>query len=165
MIFEVHKCRPINYTFPWVAWLIMIFQGMLPWDEESYSHFAASFHSETGAKKTADSTTKGVRDMLQTRFLKKYRIVRTRKLHFDCSRVEFLEWLESHEGKDYDTGQIKGLALKVTGLITFNKYGSNYKKLTCNELILSAIERFKTRTFGDPDNYDLNMTWNEVLKV
>lgn len=165
MPIEIHQCRPINYTFPWVAWLIMLFQKMLPWDPDSYSHLAGSFHSETGAKKSFDSTSKSVRDMLHTRFLKKYHIVKTKKIHIECTRKEFLKWLEEHEGKDYDNGQIKGLALKAIGLLTFNKYGSDYRKMTCNEVILSLLERFKTRTFGDPDNYDLLSTWKEVEKV
>ena len=70
---KFHKCRNIAHPFPIVAWLIMIFQGMLPWKKESYSHMAISygpyFFDVTGDK--------GCRLHNQKEYLATYKIVET----------------------------------------------------------------------------------------
>lgn len=163
MIVRVHKCRPIM-KLPILAWAIMIFQGMKPWKNESYSHMAISYMSITGEWKYADSTGKGVRDMVEKFFTLHYRIVDTRLLDLQVRPEEFLKWFEENEGKEYDRWQIVGLALKVLGIFSFNKYGANWRKLTCNELVLSLLTRFKGMLSRDSDDYDLVETWNEVGK-
>jgi len=143
----------------------MIFQGFKPWDEKAYSHLAVEFTSITGYSKVIDSTSKGVQDKLSQKFFKKYSIVDYRKLELNCDIIEFLKWFEQIEDRPYDYHQIFGLALKVLGFISFNTYGKNYKALTCNEVILSMLENFTSYTFGDPDNYDLLMTWKTVKEL
>jgi len=165
MIVLVHKCRPANHPAPITAWLIMLFQGMVPWKKESFSHLAISYFSTTHNHKFADSTAKGVRDMRSKYFKKTYKIVETKRLNIPQDYDQFLMWFEEHEGKSYDKKQIVGLLLKALGLITFNKYGHNLNKLTCNELVLDLILWAFKRSVKDTDNYDLLMTWDEVLNV
>jgi len=98
-------------------------------------------------------------------FKKTYKIVETKRLNIPQDYDQFLMWFEEHEGKSYDKKQIVGLLLKALGLITFNKYGHNLNKLTCNELVLDLILWAFKRSVKDTDNYDLLMTWDEVLNV
>lgn len=162
MIVRVHKCRPKMY-FPILAWTIMLFQGMKPWKRDAWSHMAISYLSLTGIWKFADSTSKGVRDMPDFQFLRHYEIVDTVLININFRPEDFLRWYEEHEGKEYDSWQIVGLALKTLGFISFNKFGANYRKLICNELVLSLLVRFKGLQIGDSDNYDLNYTWDTLL--
>ena len=137
----------------------MIFQKMLPWKPDAYSHYCLTYVSETGRNKCIDSTNHGVRDRTSYSFYQDYKIVGFKTFEVDASRKEFLEWYEEIEGLQYDKGQILGLALKLLGFMSYNKLGKNYSSLTCNEVILSFFERFLDARVGDPDNYDLNMTW------
>jgi hypothetical protein len=73
-----------------------------------------------------------------------------------------MAWLTDQKHKEYDRLQVLGLALKCLGFISFNAIGNNYKKLICSELILSFLETFMGKHVGDPDNWDLHMTWELV---
>lgn len=150
---------------PLLAWAIMLFQGFKPWDAHAFSHFAVEFTSITGYSKVMDASSKGVRDRLTQKFYESYSIVNYKELELECEIVDFLRWYEKLEDRPYDYSQIFGLALKALGLISFNKYGKNYKALTCNEVVLSMLENFTPYTFGDPDNYDLLMTWQSVKEL
>lgn len=161
MIVRVHKCRPIM-KLPIFAWIIMIFQGMKPWKEDSWSHMAISYLSITGDWKFADSTSKGVRSFPRNRFLMRYIILDTKILDIKVRPEEFLRWFEEHEGKEYDSLQIVGLALKVLGFVSNNTIGNNWKKLICSELVLSMLSRFRGIKVVDPDSYDLLSVWELV---
>jgi len=150
--------RP-KMRFPIFAWVIMLFQKMPPWRRSSYSHFCLIFKSETGREKCLDSTSKGVRDRTTYSFFQDYRLVNLKTFEVDTSRKEFLEWVEDIEGLHYDKGQIIGLALKLLGFMSYNRLGKNYKALTCNEVALLFFKTFLNTAVGDPDNYDLLMTW------
>lgn len=103
---------------------------------------------------------------MRSKFFKEnYKIIETKRLNIPKSYDEFLMWFEEHEGKKYDKKQILGLFFKLIGLISFNKHGENLKKMTCNELVLALILWAFKRSVKDTDNYDLLMTWDEVLNV
>lgn len=142
----------------------MIFQGMKPWKKRAYSHMAMSFTSQTGNWLYADSTSKGVRISNEQEFKKKYIIVETVRIKISSS-LGFGKWIEQHLGKSYDTWQIVGLALRLLGFLCLNTLGANWKKMTCNELVLSLIHRFKGIDIVDPDLFDLRMTWKVVESV
>lgn len=156
------KLRPKNHPFPLFAWLIMIFQGMNPFSKRAYSHMAIGFESETGFCKIADVPFTGFREMREDRFFEKYHIVDIKTREFDIPRVQFLHWLEPHEGKKYDFLQIFGLSLKLLNLKKVNYTGSDFKSLVCNELIISFLVRFDKLKVKDSDNWDLNMTWDAI---
>lgn len=156
------KLKPKDHPFPLFAWLIMLFQRMNPFGDKAYSHMAISFESETGASKVADVPFWGFREMREDRFFKKYHIVGMKQREFDITRVEFLRWLENHEGKHYDFCQIGGLALKMLKMKKFNYTGNDLESLICNELIISFLVRFDKLIIKDSDNWDLNMTWDAI---
>lgn len=158
MKIRICTVRPLM-KFPIFAWAIMIFQKMLPWKKDSYSHFCLIYESETGRNKCIDSTSKGVRDRTSAQFFQEYKMVNFKTFEVDTNRQEFLEWFEEIEGRGYDSLQILGLALKVLGFVSYNRLGKNYSSLICNEVVLSFFERFYNVQVGDPDNYDLKMTW------
>jgi len=162
MIIYFYKLRPTYHPFPLFSWAIMVFQGMLPWKKNAYSHMAMGFHSETGALKIADVPFAGAREMTGDAFFKKYDKVDIKKRTYGIDRIEFLKWLESHEHKVYDHKQILGLALKILNIRGFNKSGSNFEKLICSELILSFLVEFDGLKLNDPDNWDLHMTWDAI---
>lgn len=164
MKIRICAVRPIM-KFPILAWAIMIFQKMLPWKPSSYSHFCLIYESETGRSKCIDATAKGVRDRTSAQFFKEYKLVNFKTFEVDTNRQEFLEWYEEIEGRKYDMSQILGLALKILGFMSYNKLGRNYKAMTCNEVIISFFEHFYGVQVGDPDNYDLLMTWELTEKM
>lgn len=150
--------------FPILAWLIMIFQSMKPWSDKAYSHMAISFLSQTGNWLYADSTSKGVRVSNTENFKAKYKIIETIRVKVP-EGIAFGRWLEQHLGKSYDNWQIVGLAIRLFGFMSLNTLGANWAKMTCNELVLSLIWRFKGIDVVDPDLYDLKMTWKVVESV
>jgi len=148
---------------PILAWAIMLFQGMVPWKRDSFSHMAISYMSLTGDWKYADSTQKGVRDMVEKHFTRHYIIIDTILLDIKVRPEEFLKWFEEHEGKEYDQWQLLNLAIRSLGFVSFNRFGANWKKMVCNELVLSLLVRFKGLYVLDPDVFDLNMTWEAAV--
>ena len=172
MIIKVHKCRPKSHPFPILAWGIMIFQKSNPFKKDAWSHMSITFTGFTGSLRTVDMTSAGLGNKLHKLFKKKYTIVDSLAIQLNCKTEDFLMWLEDNEHKKYDRMQLIGMPLKILGITSKNKYGRDYDKLTCNELVLSVLKRFKGSDFGDPDNYDLLATWeiakgysNEVLDI
>lgn len=160
------KIRPLSHPFPILAWLIMLFQGFWPWDKKAYSHNAILFTDKYGVDRVIDSTTKNrVAISNGFEFFKKYKLVEIVELPAPITQHLFDVWTKKIIGRKYDKLQLFGLVLKILGLATFNKIGNNYKRMTCNEVILNYLETFKSYDFGDPDNYDLNMTWDIVLSL
>ncbi len=164
MKISIHKCRPKDHPFPVLAWLIMMFQGMWPWHKKAYSHMAISYESISGRTKFADSTSKGVRDMVSDVFLKKYAIVDSISIEISANYNGFIDWFETIEGFMYDKLQLLGLLARSIDIITFNSMGSDLNKLTCNEVVLSLLIHFKNLEVKDTDDYDLNRTWREACK-
>lgn len=124
---------------------------------------AMGYNSITGNSKVADVTfAQGCADRVKARFIDHYTIVETKTRVYDITQRDFQEWYEEQEGKKYDKIQLGGLGAKVLSFITFNKLGSNFKKLICSELILSFMVRFDNLEVKDSDNWDMNMTWERV---
>lgn len=162
MKIEVHKCRNILHPVPVLAWTIMLCQGMLPWKKESWSHMAMSILFPSGERHFFDVSGEGCIRHTEASFLKKYRIVETHSLKQSRTFREFHEWFRLMEGRKYDKRQIVGLLLKVLGLFSFNKFGSNYRKLICSELVLNYLQFFYKFKVKDSDNFDLIMTWDKA---
>jgi len=162
MKFYYYKTKPKDHPFPIVAWLIMLFQGMNPFNKNSSSHRALGYVCPDGHTKVIDSTGKyGVSVHSIYDFTKKHKIVEETYFKLDLSCYDVNEWVISILGRKYDKLQIFGLLIKrVFGFITFNSLGKNYRALTCNEVILNFIEEFKVvkQIIVDSDNWDLIMT-------
>jgi len=144
--------------YPIVAWLIMLFQGMNPFDKNATSHRAMryTFNNRTFV---IDATKKyGVRDISEGDFLQEYTIVEHIYIPYQVEDNRFFAWLDELKEKKYDSLQLLGLFLKLVGLLTFNTIGHNFKKLTCNEVFLNWAETFLKLAVGDSDNWDLLMT-------
>lgn len=152
MKIHIYALRPKKTWYPMiVSWIIMWYQ------KTKYSHMAIGYESITGNHKVADSRwPNGVSDMLDERFFKKYDTVNWIIIDVPVSDYEFLEWLEEQEGKTYPFYQLFGQLFFGKK----NTFGGGFTALTCNELPLSLLERFKGLQISDSDNYDLNMTWS-----
>lgn len=155
---KFHQCRNVNHPFPLVSWLIMMFQGMKPWDKKSHSHMAIScgdlFLDMTGKN--------GCRLLPSKKFKETYIPVGTHELKEGITKEEFMAFFIENKNKEYDHWQITGLLLKMLGLITFNKWGDDLKKLVCNELLIAYLVKFHDLKFKDSDNFDLITTWNKA---
>lgn len=138
----------------------MLFQGMNPCKSSSYNHMALSYIGSTGSWKYADSNmANGVQDdQPENEFTDKYKIIHTTNIEIGNEPVLFKAWLENHRGKKYDKWHIIGLIGKLLHIFKRNPLGADFRKMVCNELVLSMIIRFCGVTIGDPDNYDLLMT-------
>ena len=156
----VHTCRTKKWYHKPGAWLIMLFQNMKPWHHDSYNHMAISYIGQTGVWKYADSTLAyGVRDdQPEEEFRDTYKIVDTKSLDIGQDPIFFKAWLEAQRGKEYDKWHIVGLVGKLLHIFKRNPWGADFRKMICNELVLSMITRFYGVEIGDPDNYDLLMT-------
>lgn len=155
---KFHQCRNVEHPFPVVAWSIMILQGMKPWDKDSYSHMAISADDLF-----LDMTSKnGCQLNPKEKFNKTYKVVGTHELSKEITKEEFLEFFLEHKNKEYDRWQITGLALKMLGIISFNKWGDDLRKLVCNELLIAFLAKFNNFKFQDSDNFDLITTWNKA---
>jgi len=161
---RAHKCRTRVWYHKPGAWLIMLFQKMLPWCSGSYNHMAISYIGQTGVWKYADSTLSNgvVDDQPESEFLDKYQVIDTKTIDIGNDPVFFKAWLEAQRGKEYDKWHIVGLVGKLLHIFKRNPWGADFRKMICNELLLSMIIRFQGVTIGDPDNYDLIMTWELV---
>ena len=158
------KVRP-KMIFPLFAWIIMFSQGMNPFKKTAWSHNAILFEGVDGRFMVIDSTSKGVRILSDENFFSHYKIVGSVSLIAPLNNLHLLIWLQNIIGRDYDGGQIFGLALKILGIISFNKFGSNYKKMTCNEVVLNYLQVLNGFEIGDPDNYCLLETWRLVSSL
>lgn len=157
MKLKYYKARPANHPFPIIAWLIMIFQGENPFKSSSTSHRALGYDF-MDCEYVIDSTGGyGVKDQCMGEFLEKYKIIETIEFEMNITIGDFCQWIASQNGKKYDRLQVFGLLLKIIGFISFNKIGKNYKKLTCNELILNFVETYLQIPVGDSDNWDMLM--------
>jgi len=156
------KCRPSNHPFPIVAWLIMLFQGMLPWRKESTSHRALLFTIGNTYAKVYDSNgSEGVNVSSFEDFITRYEIIESSQINASISKKDIYKWTEKVLNAKYDYLQVFGLFLKrAIGFISFNSIGKNYKAMTCNELVLNFIQHFKLSEIKvkDSDNWDLLMT-------
>lgn len=157
MIISIHKCRNIKSKFPIFAWLIMIFQGMNPFNRDSWSHMSISIND-----KFFDVTGDGCLEHASKSFFKKYRIVESHEISKEITDVDFYDFFNEFRGRRYDKLQIVGLLLKSLGFISFNKIGRDFKRLICNELIIAYLAHFHNFKFKDSDNFDLISTWNKV---
>lgn len=133
----------------------MLFQGMLPWKGESWSHMAMSVESQY-----FDSRFTGTQSSTESDFLNNYRLIDTITIEVDVAFADFINWFELHRGKDYDTIQLFGLLLKYLNIIKINSIGSGNKKLICSELIIDFLASFKKLKVFDSDDYGLNRTWD-----
>ena len=159
MIIEAHKCRNISHPFPVLAWAIMVFQGMAPWKENSFSHTAISITMENSEQRFFDVTGKGCKEHSAEKFLKNYRLIDTHEFKDCLTPAQFYEWFDKYRGRKYDGLQIFGLALKGLDLLNFSKIGHNLRKMICSELILAYLKDFHGFKYRDSDDFDLNMTW------
>lgn len=162
MTVQVHKCKNIIHPFPILAWAIMLFQGMNPFNKKSWAHMAMSFTFPDGTRNYYDVTSKGCKMYTEELFTKMYKIQGTHTLKQHRNFVEFHDWFKLMEGREYDTKQLIGLLLKSLNLVSFNTIGHNYKKLICSELILNYLQFFYKIQVKDSDNFDLMSTWNKV---
>tara|TARA_R110002012_G_scaffold254101_1_gene433166 strand:- start:605 stop:1087 length:483 start_codon:yes stop_codon:yes gene_type:complete len=153
----VHQCRNIHVKIPIFAWLIMIFQGMNPFNKNAWAHMSISI-----GDKFFDVTSAGCKEYTRDEFLKKYRLIESHQIKADITTVEFYEFFDKFRGKEYDKLQIVGLLLKSLGFISFNFIGNDFKKLICNELIIAYLAHFHSFKFKDSDNFGLIDTWNKV---
>lgn len=151
--------------FPFIAWLIMIFQGMNPFKRESYSHLSIMFVSSTGNNIMLDATGHSVRVRTYESWARDNKAVGGCELDIDCEFNTFLLWVESVLGIEYSKIGIVGLLMRSIGLFSTNKIGSNYKKMICSELVVNLIDSFYDLEIGDSDNYDLIMSWELAQSV
>ena len=157
---KIYKCRNRNKRFKYLmtSWLIMILQGMNPFKKNSWSHMAMGFDG-----KYFDVTSAGCRERGDF-FLNQYDIVGTHELELDISIIEFYEWFNILRDREYDYLQLAGLASKVLGFVSFNRVGSNMRRMICNELVVSHLMKFYNLKIVDSDNWDLVMTWDKAKK-
>lgn len=153
MIVEILYCRPIYHPFPIVAWLIMLFEKMMPWKRTSYSHMAILIDNEVH-----DSTgTYGVQQTRLSNFVTRYQIVKKVKIKMPVSPMDMIEFFHRHKGKKYDRLQILGLAIKnIFTFVTFNKLGHDKQKVVCSEYIVMFFQELLSYQTKDTDNYGLN---------
>lgn len=161
MIIGFHQCRP-KIKFPAVAWVIMLFQKMMPWKKGSYSHIAISYYSETGSRRFVDSTGHGVRDRYYKNFLHNYIVVNSIHKNFqDITNKSMKNWIECIEETHYDHLGIFG---QMMNIITGKKLniGSRWKKLSCQEIPLHFFHYFFANEIKNSDDYDLRSSWEYI---
>lgn len=151
-------CRP-TMKFPFVAWLIMLAQGMKPWDKNANSHRALQYSIMGETQWVLDSTSSnGVKENWLTAFKVHYKIIDQIEFDIKVDRSDFIKWLTRQVGKKYDFLDVFGDLMRVLNIVSFNKIGRNYKRLTCNEVFISFCQEVLNIDLGDPDQYDLLST-------
>lgn len=162
---QVLKCRP-KMKYPILAWLIMLFQGMKPWDRKSWSHMAIKYLGSYSFQRVSDASGKTLRSRDIDKFLKEYEIVGAYTVEVNVKAGHFESWVQGMEGIKYDYQQLFGIALRILGFLSVNTMGKDYKRMTCNEFIMKMYDRFGRlgEVIGDPDNYDLLKT-EEFVKA
>ena len=151
---QFHKCRNIAHPFPIFAWAIMLFQGMLPWRKNSWSHMCLSSNGVF-----FDSQFTGTQRTLEKDYLETYKLLETVEIELDITTVDIDTWFSKHQGKDYDFLQLFGLLFKYFNLTKVNHIGKDLDKLICSELLVAFLIEFKGVEVNDTDNYDLLNTW------
>lgn len=123
---------------------------------------ALGFMPIMGYAQVSDVNFSGFRTTPRINFFEKYKMVDVKTREFKITEQELDAWLESHRGKEYDFSQIFGLMVKEMGFKDKNFAGSDLDRLVCNELLLSFLIKFDKLVVLDSDNWDLNMTWDEI---
>lgn len=159
MEIKVHQLRNIGHPFPLVAWIIMIVQGMNPFNKRSYSHMAISLTDSQGTY-FYDASFKGVFESSKKNYRKTYKTIESVNLqhNFEDKRA-FLQWFDTHKGKRYDFIQLIGLLLKLLKIRSTNHIGKDQEQLICCELVLLLLHDIKYFDMVDSDNYDLLEVW------
>lgn len=156
-----HKCRNIEHPFPIAAWLIMIFQGMKPWDSDSYSHMAISAEDDN-EHLFWDANFTGVQKRNREKFFETYELIESIELDVDMTMGEFKAWASCYEGRRYSFIQLIGLLAKHFGLVKSNPIGRNLDRLICSELLLAFKVDNMNLKVKDTDDFDLISTWKII---
>jgi len=156
------KLRPRKHPFPIFALLIMLVHRMNIFSDAAWSHNAVLFKALNGKWLVVDSTSKGVRIQSDESFFKRYKLIGSKILPAPRDQYALLRWLQDIVGREYDTKQVFGLALKCLRLKKFNATGNDYKKMVCCEVILNYLEVVCGYSFLDPDNFSLEETWDMI---
>lgn len=159
MIVQFYKCRP-KIKFPFVAWMIMLVEGMMPWKKDSYSHLAMGFHIST--KRSLDATGKGVRNRSMSNFLKQYEIIEAREMDVLITPSSFINWIESVEEISYDHAGIFELLIEKLFRTKDLNIGHGYKMMSCQEIPLLFLDTFAGANIKNPDDYGLLSSWDVV---
>ncbi len=135
-----------------------IVANSIKWQQRTdYSHYAIRFQSYTGRVMILDATRKGVRVQCALQWAKHHNIKRL--FNLDCDRALFYEWFEPLLGRDYGTGQIFAIWLKLT------KLNNGRTEFTCNELVLDMFNQIFNMNIKDLDFKDLNETEVEIFNA
>lgn len=153
----IHKCRNFSHPFPLFAWLIMIFQGMLPWKKSSWSHMAMSFNG-----RYYDCRFSGCFNSSEKEFRNTYKILDSHSLPLQLTQQQFEDFFNKYKHTNYDFLQLMGLALKYLRIVGFNKIGHDLDKMICTELIIVHLKDYYGFSFIDSDDFDLVDTWNII---
>lgn len=165
-IIGVHQCRSTKFM-PVVAWLIMIFQGMNPFNKSAWNHIACSYIDEAGGLRFFDATGYyGFEERSSHTFAKTNHIIRSTYIEIPNKRVDLIRWVNENEPKVYDKSDVVGDTFRLLGFKSHDKHGHgyNYKKLTCNKVPLLLLKDFRGIYNGDPDLEDLLTTWKIVKR-
>lgn len=155
---SIHKCKNIKVKLPILAWLIMLLQGMNPFNRKSYSHMAISLEAG-GIRRFFDASFVGIQERTEEEFLKIYELAESREVVFPGSEIDFLDWFGKYKNNKYDFLQLVGLSMYLLKLKKSNILGTDDKKLICCELIMVYFRDVLGLDIGDSDKYDLLMTW------
>jgi len=157
------KVRP-TMKFPIIAWCIMVFQKMKPWDKNAWSHNVIEFHIPGKLKFYVHSNFfKGVHIVDGGYMASNYKQLDREYLLAPTSEDEIYEWYDLIKNRKYDFIQLFGLALKALNICTMGLIGKNYRSMICSEVILHYLEYFESIYIGDPDKEDLVSTWDILV--
>lgn len=157
---RIYQCYSTN-KFPFNIFAL----GIKFFSKTNYSHYALSYESETGNTIYCDSTSMGVRQTSEDKFLKKYELKKAWQCKKEIPRKYFLRWFEKHQGKSYGFLQIIGLLGKILNIFKHSPFGKGSKRIICNELVILFLNRFYAAGIDDTDSLDLNDTEKLITKV
>lgn len=145
-----------NRWFKPTAWLIMAVQ------KTNFDHYALEINGSV-----IDATKKDVRIQSMDDFNKIYKTTNVYEIDIEADfEKEIFPWMVSVCGKGYGFMQILGLAFMKFGITKHNPWGSDKKRIICNELVLIFLEHFAGVVLEkDIDTYDLNRTKTVIEKT
>lgn len=157
-------CRPLTPKLPVFAWLIMLFQKMLPWKKDSFSHMAIRIMNKKYEFEHHQVRFGGYCVQDEWEFAETYKVVRSYEFKVPATLNEIEDWIHMHRNKEYDFLQILGLIPKFIGLYKKNKIGNDLNQLICSEYIAHFMATFAGWVLCDSDNWDLLHTEAKLVR-
>ena len=121
-------------------------------------------YEDAGNDFIIDAVGTGVRVLSKEEWKKEYEIIKVYEIEINYPAEDLHAWFCDQLNKKYALMQLFGIWFVQMKIIKHSPWGKNEELLTCNELVLMFLKRFKGLNIQNQDDFGLVRTEKEVQK-